>query len=144
MLFARAGMCLLGTAALALPPATQADAQSGLPIVIRGIPSVAPAATELQLAYQASFPNGSLDSSIDKLGIGTMLAGDTGIADSNPIIEKRPGELFLSITRPVGLAPDQIEFSRERAAESVMVEAASIRSRRKIRIPSLPSQCAIT
>ena len=108
-LFARIGMCLLGTAALTLPLAPPAGAKSGLPEVIRGIPgSTATASTELQLAYQASFPNGSLDSSIDKLGIGPMLPGDTGIENSNPIIEKRPGELFLSISRPVDLSPDLI------------------------------------
>ena len=109
-LFIRAGLCLLATAAVILPPAAPAVAEPGLPEVIRGIPSSSSstASSELQLAYQASFPNGSLDSSIDKLGIGTMLAGDTGIADSNPTIEKRPGELFLSISRPVGLTPDQI------------------------------------
>ncbi len=107
-LFMRAGIGLLGAAALMLPSA--APAEPGLPEVIRGIPSSSnsTASTELQLAYQASFPNGSLDSSVDKLGIGAMLPGDTGIENSNPIIEKRPGEIFLSISRPVGLSPDLI------------------------------------
>jgi hypothetical protein len=107
-LFARVGMCLLGTAAVMLPLAPPAGAETGLPEIIRGIPSTAPASRELRLTYQASFPNGSLDSSVDKLGIGPMLPGDTGIANSNPIIEKRPGELFLSISRPVGLSSDLI------------------------------------
>jgi len=103
--FARVGMCLLGTAALTLPAATPADAQSGLPVVIRGIPD-SPSSTELQLAYQASFPNGSLESSVDHLNIGPMQAGDTLIPDTNPTIEKRPGEIFISISRPVDLSPD--------------------------------------
>lgn len=106
--FRRTALCLLGTAAAMLSLAQPAGAEPGLPEVIRGIPGTAPAARKLRLAYQASFPNGSLDSSIDKLGIGPMLPGDTGIANSNPIIEKRPGELFLRISRPVGLSPDLI------------------------------------
>jgi hypothetical protein len=106
-LFIHAGIGLLGTAVLLLPPAAPAAAEPGLPEVIRGIPSsTSTASTELQLVYQASFPNGSLDSSLDKLGIGPMLPGDTGIANSNPTIEKRPGEIFLSISRPVDLSAD--------------------------------------
>lgn len=105
--FARIGICLLGTTAFMLPPATPAYAEPGLPVIIRGIPG-SPSSTELQLAYQASFPNGSLDSSVDKLNVGPMQAGDTGIAGSNPTIEKRPGEIFISITRPVNLSPDLI------------------------------------
>ncbi len=105
-LFIRAGVGLLGTAALLLPPAAPAGAQAGLPEVIRGIPSAAPQSAELRLAYQASFPNGSLDSSVDKLGIGAMLPGDTGIAGSSPTFEQRPGEIFLSITRPADLSAD--------------------------------------
>ena len=103
------GICLLGTAALMLPVATTAaDAKPAFkPVIIRGIPS-APASTELRLAYQASFPNGSLEASVDQLGVGPMQAGDTGIAGSNPTIEKRPGEIFISITRPVDLSPDLI------------------------------------
>jgi len=104
---ARVAMGLFGTAFM-LPVAAPADAQAGLPVVIRGIPSDAPASTELRLAYQASFPNGSLDSSVDKLNVGPMQAGDTGIAGSNPTIEKRPGEIFISITRPADLPPDLI------------------------------------
>ena len=107
-LVVRAGLGLLGAAAVMLPPAARAVAQGGLPEVIRGIPSSsgATASSELRLAYQASFPNGSLDSSVDKLGIGPMLPGDTGIANTNPIIEKRPGGIFLSISRPVDLSAD--------------------------------------
>ena len=107
-LFARVGMCLLGTAAVTMSLVPPVGAEPRLPEVIRGIPSTAPASTELQLAYQASFPNGSLDSSVDRLGIGPMQTGDTGIAGSNPTIEKRPGEIFISITRPVDLSPDSI------------------------------------
>ncbi len=104
--FPRLGMCLVGTAASMLALARPIDA-TPLPEVIRGIPS-ATASTELQLAYQASFPNGSLASSVDKLDVGPMKPGDTGIANSNPTIEERPGELLLGISRPVGLSPDLI------------------------------------
>src|SRR5207342_1087150 len=65
--FARAGMCLLGTAAFMLPVATPAYAEPGLPVIIRGIPN-APASRELRLAYLASFPSGSLEPSLDHLG----------------------------------------------------------------------------
>ena len=105
--FARVGMCLLGTAALMLPLATTAGAEPGLPEVIRGIPS-ATVSTEPRLVYQANFPNGSLESSVDKLDIGPMQPGDTGIAGSNPTLDERPGELFISITRPADLSPDLI------------------------------------
>jgi hypothetical protein len=100
--FAHVGICLLGTAAFMPPLATSADAKAG-PVVIRGIPSTAPASAELRLAYLVSFPNGSLEPSVDKLNAGAIQAGDTGISDSNPILEKRPGEIFVSISRPVGL-----------------------------------------
>ena len=106
--FARVGLCLLGTAALMLPLAPPAGAQTGLPEVIRGIPDTVPASAKLRLAYQASFPNGSLDSSVDKLNIGPMLPGDTLIADSHPALEQRPGEIFVRISRPTGLSPDLI------------------------------------
>ena len=105
--FGRVGMCLLGTAALLLTLATPAYAEPGLPVIIRGIPD-SPSSTEPRLAYQASFPNGSLESSVDKLNVGPMQPGDTGIAGSNPTFEHRPGEIFVSITRPIGLAPELI------------------------------------
>lgn len=67
-----------------------------------------PPAGRLQLAYQASFPNGSPEASVDHLGIGPMLMGDALIANSNPTFAPLPGELFISITRPIGLANDLI------------------------------------
>ena len=108
-LFSRVGMCLLGTAALMLPPATSAVAMAGSePVVIRGIPSSAPAPSEFQLAYLASFPNGSLEPSLDKLNAGPMQAGDPGIPDTHPTTAPRPGALLVSISRPVGVSPDLI------------------------------------
>lgn len=107
-LILRVGLGLLGTAALMLPLAPPAGAEPGLPEVIRGIPGTTPASVQLRLAYQVSFPNGSLDSSIDKLDIGPMLPGDTLIANSTPTLEQRPGEIFISISRPAGLSPDLI------------------------------------
>ena len=102
---ARTGICLLCTAALMLPVPTPADANP--PVVIRGIPN-APASTELRLAYQASFPSGSLESSVDKLNLGPMQPGDTGIVGSNPTLEQRTGSILVGITRPVDLSPDLI------------------------------------
>lgn len=100
----RVGMSLLGTAAFVLPLAVAANA-GPLPEIIRGIPD-SPSSTEPKLAYQASFPNGSLESSIDKLSVGPMQPGHTGIAGSNPTFDRRPGEIFISIKRPVDLSPD--------------------------------------
>lgn len=102
---ARLGLCLLGTAALMLPLAAPAGAE---PVVIRGIPSKAPASSEMRLAYLASFPNGSLEPALDKLGIGPMQPGDPLIPDSNPTVSALDGEVLLSIHRPLGLSPDEI------------------------------------
>jgi len=102
---ARTGVCLLGTAALMLPVPTPAGAKP--PVVIRGIPS-APASTELRLVYLASFPGGSLEPALDKLGIGPMQPGDPLIPDSNPTVSALDGEVLLSIHRPLGLSPDEI------------------------------------
>jgi hypothetical protein len=100
-------MCLLGTAGLFVTVATASDAQSGWkPEIIRGAGRANPA--ELRLAYQASFPNGSLESSVDHLGVGAMVSGDSLIPDSNPTYSGLPGELFISIHRPIGLAADLI------------------------------------
>lgn len=99
--------CLIGSAALISAFAPPIDAKSGFnPVIIRG--TGRPDTGELRLAYQASFPNGSLQSSVDHLGAGAMQMGDTLIAGSNPTFERRPGELFVSIARPVALSPDLI------------------------------------
>ena len=100
----RVGFCLLGTAALMFPPVTSADA---MPVVIRGIPS-APASGELRLAYLASFPGGTLEPSADKLNAGPMVPGDSLIPDSNPTVSVAPGEVVVSIHRPIGLSADDI------------------------------------
>ena len=100
-------MCLLGTAAFMLPLATPGDAKPGFhPVIIRGTGTQDSA--ELQLAYQATFPNGSLDSSVDHLGAGPMEVGDTLIPGSNPTFVPLPGEIQIGITRPVDLSPDLI------------------------------------
>lgn len=106
-IFESAGMCLLGTAALMLPAATSVDAKPGFhPVVIRGTGTQAPA--ELNLAYLASFPNGSLEPSLDKLNTGPMVPGDPLIPDSDPTVSAGPGEVIVSIHRPLGLSPDDI------------------------------------
>lgn len=103
---ARAGICLLATAAIALPAAATADAAYE-PLVIRGIPDSA-VSTELPLAYLASFPNGSLAPAVDKLEVGNLQVGPTLIPDTNPTFAPLRGEVLLEITRPVGLAADLI------------------------------------
>jgi hypothetical protein len=58
----------------------------------------------LQLVYQATFPNGWPQASVDHLRIGPLLLGDSQIANSSPTFQRLPGELYMSITRPVGLS----------------------------------------
>ncbi len=102
---ARAGMCLLAATALTLPPAAPANAEPGFhPVIIRGTGRPA----EMQLAYQATFANGSLEPSVDKLNAGPMFPGDPLIPDSNPMLSFAPGEAVVSIHRPLGLSPDDI------------------------------------
>ena len=60
-----------------------------------------PQSGKLQLAYQATFPNGSFQPSVDHLDIGPMLIGHSPIA-LNPTVEQLPGELLISVTRPNG------------------------------------------
>ena len=102
-IFSVLGMCLLGTAAVALQSAAAADAQ---PQIIRGIPSQSQG--QLQLAYLATFPGGSLAPSVDKLGLGAMQPGDPLIPDSNPTVSPLDGEVLVSVHRPLGLSPDDI------------------------------------
>lgn len=106
---ARAGVC---TAVFTLALATHADAKPGFnPVIIRGIPSTAPASNELQLAYLANFSKGTLDAALDKLAAGALQFGPFDVPNSNPTIERRPGEIFVSVFRPVGLDPDTIPAS---------------------------------
>ena len=102
---ARVGMYLLGAAAFTLPLTSSAGA---LPVVIRGIPSTAPSSNEVQLAYLASFPNGSLTPALDKLNAGPMVPGDPLIPGSNPTVSAVPGGVAVSVHRPIGLSPDEI------------------------------------
>ena len=106
--FSPAGICLLGAAAL-LPLTTAAEAKGDFkPIIIRGIPSTAPASAEPRLAYLASFPNGSLEAPLDKLNVGAMQAGPTLIPNTNPTFTPLKGEVSVGITRPADLPPDLI------------------------------------
>lgn len=105
--FARVSICLVGAAAFMLPPTTPADAKPGFhPEIIRGTGRVDP--VNLPLAYLATFPGGSLDPSVDKLNAGAMVPGDPLIPDSNPTVSAAPGEVVVSIHRPLGLSPDDI------------------------------------
>jgi len=105
---ARVGMCMLGTAALMLPPATAAGAEPGFhPMIIRGTSSAAaPDANQLRLAYQVSFENSSLEPSLDKLNAGAMVPGDPLIPGTNPTLSFAPGEAVVSVHRPLDLSPD--------------------------------------
>ncbi len=98
-----AGLFLVGTAAFMLPLATAIDAKP--PVVIRGAGTQN---SQLNLAYLASFPKGSLEPSVDKLNLGPMVPGDPLIPDSNPTVSPLNGEVQLSIHRPVDLPPDLI------------------------------------
>lgn len=105
--FVRAGMRLLCAAMFMLPLAASGGAKPPFnPQIIRGTGTIYP--SELRLAYEASFPNGSLDSSIDKLNLGPMQPGDTLIPGSNPTFTPLKGEFLVGITRPVDLPPDSI------------------------------------
>ena len=106
-LFSRLGRYLIGTAVLTLPAPTPTYAAPGFhPVIIRGAGREEP--VNLTLAYLASFQNGSFDPSLDKLNAGPMLPGDTQIPDSDPIVSFAPGEVVVSIHRPVDLSPDVI------------------------------------
>ena len=110
--FSGVGIYLLGAAASMLPVATPANAEPGWnPVVIRGAGTTNQ--SELRLAYQASFPNRSLDPSFDLLGAGAMVAGDPLFPNSNPTLSFAPGEAVVSVHRPLGLSPDYV------AAESL-------------------------
>jgi hypothetical protein len=75
-------------------------------LLLAAVAVVAPARADapgLQLVYQAAFPNGSLQASVDHLRIGPMVTGDSQVANSNPTYTRLPGELLMAITHPVGL-----------------------------------------
>lgn len=55
---------------------------------------------DLQLAYNASFGNGSLDGSVDKLGIGSLKVGHAQVPLSYPTWTPQSGTYLLGITRP--------------------------------------------
>lgn len=70
--------------------------------VIGAIPAEAEV-VPLPLAYQTSFPNGSLQPSVDRLNAGPMITGDSNTANSNPMVTRLPGELLISVTHPADL-----------------------------------------
>jgi hypothetical protein len=103
----RVGMRLLGGAGLIGALSATSAAQPGWhPVVIRGAGQSNSA--ELRLVYQANFSNGSLGASLDKLGAGPMVPGDPLVPDSHPTVSFAPGEVVVSIHRPLGLSPDDI------------------------------------
>lgn len=125
---ARAGLLLAGTAAFMLPlaTATATDAKPGFrPVIIRGTGTQT---SELNLAYLASFPKGSLEPSIDKLNVGPMVAGDPLIPDSDPTVLPLNGAVLVSIHRPLGLSPDDIP------SESIFAEPVNFGPGSMVRI----------
>jgi len=55
---------------------------------------------KLELAYLANFANGSLDPSVDKLGLGPMRIGHTDVAGIDPIATPQNGTFLLGVTNP--------------------------------------------
>jgi hypothetical protein len=101
----RIGARLVAGAYLVGALSTASDAQSGWhPVVIRGAGQSH--SVELRLAYLATFQNGSLEPSVDKLNAGAMVPGDPLIPGTNPTVSFSPGEAVVSVHRPVGLSPD--------------------------------------
>jgi len=58
--------------------------------------------TGLTLVYEANFDDGTLNPSLDTLGVGPMQIGDTLVPGTNPSAVLQNGGVTLSITRPVG------------------------------------------
>jgi hypothetical protein len=67
----------------------------------------APASSErfddLQLAYHATFANGSLESGIDRLDIGDLKLGHSGESGTDPSWAPSQGGYLVSVTRPANL-----------------------------------------
>jgi hypothetical protein len=58
--------------------------------------------TNLTLVYEANFDDGTLNASLDTLGVGPMQIGDTLVPGTNPSAVLQNGGVTLSITRPSG------------------------------------------
>jgi hypothetical protein len=67
------------------------------------------ALSDLTLVYDANFDDGTLNPSVDSLGIGAMQIGDTLIPGSNPSAVIENGGVTLSITRPSGAPPGPVD-----------------------------------
>jgi len=59
-----------------------------------------PPPQNLELSYLASFPNGSLEPSVDKLGLGPMKIGHTDAAGIDPVANPENGTFLLGVTNP--------------------------------------------
>ena len=60
---------------------------------------------DLQLAYLATFGNGSLKSSVDRIGVGALKSGGSQVANSNPLWTPQTGRILLGITGPAAGGP---------------------------------------
>ena len=78
---------------------------AALAMVATAAPAEAQQVDDLELAYLATFANGSLGPSVNALGIdGPMLKVDSQIENWNPTFSPGPGDLVISLARPAGLS----------------------------------------
>lgn len=76
-------------------------------LALAAVAAAAPASAAifdgLQLVYHATFANGSLESSIDPLGIGPLKFGNSGEPGINPSWTASQGDYLITVTRPNSL-----------------------------------------
>lgn len=60
----------------------------------------------LELAYLASFANGSLEPSVDKLGLRSMKIGHTDVGGIDPVATPQNGSFLLGVTNPSASFPE--------------------------------------
>jgi len=72
----------------------------GASLFLAGVAPIPANAAELRLVYLATFHNGSLDPSVDKLHIGALQKGDAEVPDSHPLVTPKEGTIELRVTKP--------------------------------------------
>lgn len=136
---ARHGMLLAGVSILFTPLLTASSSNAAPafnPVVIRGAGTSD--STQLRLAYLVNFHNGSLDSSVDHLGAGAMVPGDPLIPNSSPTVSALPGEILVSIHRPLGLSFDLIPSESVWATPVHFAPGSVVRLSATFRAPAGP------
>lgn len=76
---------------------------ASLLILACATPAAAQESDELQLGYFATFANGSLEPSIDRVGFGAMQQGHSQDSGNFPSWTPTGGDLVLEVTRPADL-----------------------------------------